>query len=262
VDLELQGKTILITGAGGSIGRDIARGFAEEGANLFLTDADSRSLEDAGSAASDMGASVSTRVGNVTNSEAVSTIVSEALEWSEGQIAVLVNLAGVVAQNRIEDIPEDEWDRMFAVSCKGTYLFCKNVVPSMKRAGYGRIINMASQSGRVGSPLMSHYSAAKAAIIGFSQALALELAGDGITVNALCPGITEKTGVWEQVSAGYVAHLDMDRERVEKEFSSRVPLKRFATVRDITAVALFLASEQAGYLTGQAADISGGRIMK
>jgi NAD(P)-dependent dehydrogenase (short-subunit alcohol dehydrogenase family) len=131
----------------------------------------------------------------------------------------------------------------------------------MKARKYGKIINFSSKSGKTGSAIMSAYSAAKAAIIGFTQALAYELAGDGITVNCLCPGITEDTGVWNQVSAGYMKNLKMSREEIVKQFTSKVPLKRLAKVADIVAVALFLASEGADYMTGQAINVTGGREM-
>jgi NAD(P)-dependent dehydrogenase (short-subunit alcohol dehydrogenase family) len=108
---------------------------------------------------------------------------------------------------------------------------------------------------------MAHYSAAKAAVIGFTQALAYELASDGITVNCLCPGITDNTGVWSNVSAGYIQNLNMPREEVVKQFTAKIPLKRLAKIDDIVAVTLFLASSGADYMTGQAINVTGGREM-
>jgi NAD(P)-dependent dehydrogenase (short-subunit alcohol dehydrogenase family) len=108
---------------------------------------------------------------------------------------------------------------------------------------------------------MSHYSAAKAAIIGFTQALAYELADSGITVNCLCPGITEDTGVWDNVSAGYIRNLGKSREEVVKQFTAKVPLKRLAKIDDLVAVTLFLAGSGADYMTGQAINVTGGREM-
>jgi NAD(P)-dependent dehydrogenase (short-subunit alcohol dehydrogenase family) len=137
----------------------------------------------------------------------------------------------------------------------------KHVVPLMKAARSGRIINFSSKSGKTGSALMSHYSAAKAAIIGLTQALAFELADFNINVNCLCPGITDHTGVWKNVSAGYIENLHLPREEVVKKFTSKIPLQRLARIEDVVAVTLFLASPGAGYMTGQAINVTGGREM-
>ena len=108
---------------------------------------------------------------------------------------------------------------------------------------------------------MSHYSAAKAAIIGLTQALANELAEFGINVNCLCPGITENTGVWSEVSTGYIKNLNLSMDEVIEKFAAKVPLKRLATVGDVASVTLFLASRGADYMTGQAINVTGGREM-
>jgi NAD(P)-dependent dehydrogenase (short-subunit alcohol dehydrogenase family) len=174
---------------------------------------------------------------------------------------MLVNVAGIVGQGKVEDITEEQWDRMFEVNCKGTFLFIKNVVPLMKANKFGRIVNFSSKSGKTGSALMSHYSAAKSAIMGMTQALAYELADYGITVNCLCPGITENTGVWSNVSSGYVKNLNLPMEEVVKKFTAKVPLNRLARIEDLVAVTLFLASKGADYMTGQSINVTGGREM-
>jgi NAD(P)-dependent dehydrogenase (short-subunit alcohol dehydrogenase family) len=161
----------------------------------------------------------------------------------------------------MEAISSAEWDQIMAVNAKGTFLFCKFVVPGMKRNRSGRIVNFSSKSGKTGSALMCHYSAAKAAVIGFTQALAFELARDGILVNCLCPGITEHTGVWNQVSSQYIHNLGLPMEKVREKFVEKVPLGRFAQVDDLVAVTMFLASPGASYMTGQAINVTGGREM-
>ena len=131
----------------------------------------------------------------------------------------------------------------------------------MKKNGSGKIVNFSSKSGKTGSALMSHYSAAKAAIIGLTQSLAYELAPSSINVNCICPGITQNTGVWDNVSSGYVRNLNMPMEQIVEKFTAKVPLGRLAQVEDVVAVTCFLASKGADYMTGQAINVTGGREM-
>ena len=160
----------------------------------------------------------------------------------------------------VEDITEDQWDAMMAVNCKGTFLFTKYVVPLMKANHYGKIVNFSSKSGKTGSAIMSHYCAAKAAVIGFTQALAYELAPE-INVNCVCPGITENTRAWNTASSGYIENLNMSFDEVVKKFSEKVPLQRLAKIEEVTAVTTFLCSKGADYMTGQAINVTGGREM-
>ena len=259
--MDFTGKVALVTGAAGAIGKGVAAGFVEGGARAFITDLDAGATAAAAAEIDPTGRSCGHLAGDVTRADDVARVVAAALEAFGGRIDVLVNVAGVVGQGKVEDLTEDEWDRMFAVNCKGTFLFIRQVVPAMKRQGAGKIINYSSKSGKTGSALMCHYSAAKAAIIGLTQALAYELADSGITVNCLCPGITLDTGVWSRVSAGYVENLNLPMDDVIKRFTAKVPLKRLATIADVVAVTLFLASAGADYMTGQAINVTGGREM-
>ena len=198
---------------------------------------------------------------DVTKYDQVVSVVDAAKEAFGGKIDILLNVAGIVGQGKIEGIEEKDWDFMFDVNCKGTFFFIKKVVPIMKANGYGKIVNFSSKSGKTGSALMTHYCGAKAAIIGMTQALAFELAGDGINVNCVCPGITENSGVWNNVSSGYVREMDMPMDEIVKKFTSKVPLGRLAKIEDVVAVTVFLASAGADYMTGQAINITGGREM-
>jgi len=258
--MDFHGKTVLVTGAAGAIGKGIAIGFCRGGARVFITDLDQEAVD---AAVKEIAAAGDCRglAADVTNAQQVKNVVDAAAKAFHGRIDVLVNVAGIVGQGKVEDITEQQWDDIFAVNCKGTFLFIKYVVPLMKAGRYGKIVNFSSKSGKTGSALMCHYSAAKAAIMGLTQALAYELAGHGINVNCLCPGITQKTGVWDKVSSGYVKNLELPVEEVVKRFTAKVPLGRLAGIDDVVAVTLFLSSPGADYMTGQAINVTGGREM-
>ncbi len=261
VELQLDEQTILITGAAGAIGLGIAKRALELGARVFLSDLDQARLDACCAELDPSGERCAALAGDVCSADQVERVVAAATEAFGGRIDILLNVAGMVAQGAVEEIEEAEWDRVFAVNCKGTFLFIREVVPLMKAQGAGSIVNFSSKSGKTGSALLCHYSAAKAAIIGLTQALAYELASSGIRVNCVCPGITEATGVWDAVSAGYIQNLGLPHEEVVAKFTSKVPLQRLARVADVAAVTLFLASEDAAYMTGQAINVTGGREM-
>jgi NAD(P)-dependent dehydrogenase (short-subunit alcohol dehydrogenase family) len=177
-----------------------------------------------------------------------------------GPVWCLVNNAGIVDQRPFEEIRSDQLDRMMRVNVGGTLYCCQGAAPGMKLAGDGRIVNLSSKSGKTGSALMAHYSAAKGAVISLTHALAYELAPHNIKVNSICPGIVDETGVWGEVSGRYTANLGKSLEDVRRQFTSKVPLGRLARIEDIVDFVLFLASS-ADYCTGQAFNISGGREM-
>lgn len=253
-----QDQVALVTGAAGSIGAGIARRLIEQGARVFVTDLDQGRLD---ALCGELGDRSAGLAADVTHWEQVRRVVAAAVEFG-GRIDILINVAGTVGTGgHVEDLTPDNWDRVHAVNCKGTFLYIKEVVPLMKRAGGGSIVNFSSKSGKTGSALMSAYSSAKAAIIGLTQALAFELANDKIRVNCVCPGITEATGVWDCVSADYVENMQLPLDEVVKKFTSKVPLGRLARVEDVVNMTCYLASRQADYMTGQAINITGGREM-
>ncbi len=257
--MEFENKVALVTGAAGTIGKGIAARLLEQGAQVFITDLDQAKLD---VIAAELGEGCRALAADVTAHDQVQKVVAAAQEAFGGKIDILVNVAGVTgAGGAVEDITEENWDFVFAVNCKGTFLFTKEVVPLMKQAGSGSIVNFSSKSGKTGSALMSAYSSAKAAIIGLTQALAFELAGKNIRVNCVCPGITEATGVWSNVSADYVKNMKLPMDEVVKKFTTKVPLGRLARIDDVVNMTCFLASNRASYMTGQAINITGGREM-
>ena len=260
MEISFKGKTALITGAVGAIGKGIAAEYCAGGAQVFITDISPAGVDAAVKELQKTGVCQGA-AGDIAAECDVIRIVEEAKKALGGKIDILINVAGIVGQGKVEELKVEEWDKMFAVNCRGSFLMVKHVVPMMKLNKYGKIINFSSKSGKTGSALMSHYSAAKAAIIGFTQALAYELADHKINVNCVCPGITENTGVWSNVSAGYIQNLNLPREDVVKKFSEKVPLRRLAAIKDVVAVTSFLGSDGADYMTGQAINITGGREM-
>jgi NAD(P)-dependent dehydrogenase (short-subunit alcohol dehydrogenase family) len=257
--VQFENKVALVTGAAGSIGRGIAERLVQQGAKVFITDLDQTQLD---TICADLGDNCQGIAADITELEQVQRVVTRCLETYGNCIHVLVNVAGTVGDGGpVEDLTEQNWDFVFAVNCKGTFFFVKEVVPLMKQQGGGSIVNFSSKSGKTGSALMTAYSSAKAAIIGLTQALAFELAAHNIRVNCVCPGITEATGVWNAVSSDYVKNLELPLDDVVKKFTSKVPLGRLARIDDVVNMTCFLASSQADYMTGQAINITGGREM-
>lgn len=260
--MEFSGKTVLVTGAAGAIGKGIAADFASKGANVFLTDINQAGVDAAVSEIKTAtGAPCAGLAADIVNEAQVVAVIDACKQAFAERVDVLVNVAGCVAQGKVEEIPAEEWDKIFAVNCKGTFLFIKHTVPLMKAQKAGKIVNFSSKSGKTGSALMAHYSAAKGAIIALTQALAYELAGDNINVNCVCPGITDNTGVWNSVSAGYVREMAMPKDEIVKKFTGKIPLGRLASIDDVVAATVFLCSRGSDYMTGQAINITGGREM-
>jgi len=179
---------------------------------------------------------------------------------SLGPVFCLVNNAGLVDQCPFEQITPEQMDRIMRVNVHGTLYCCQAAAPSMRTLKDGRIINFSSKSGKTGSALMAHYSAAKGAIIALTHALAFELAESNIKVNCVCPGITEATGVWSEVSKGYIENLKLPRDEVVKKFTAKVPLARLTRIEDVVDFVHFL-TVSGDYCTGQAFNITGGREM-
>jgi NAD(P)-dependent dehydrogenase (short-subunit alcohol dehydrogenase family) len=169
-----------------------------------------------------------------------------------GPVAVLVNSAGMEGFRKFLNIRAEEWDRLIAVNLTGTFHCCQAAVPDMVTAGWGRIVNIASSSAQGGQPLMTHYVASKAGVIGFTKALALELGPHGITVNTIPPGFIDTPMTRRNEALGLLGGT-------VDEHAARTPVRRAGTPEDIAATCAFLAGDEAGYITGQVIGVNGGR---
>ncbi|MEI6101698.1 MAG: SDR family NAD(P)-dependent oxidoreductase [Eubacteriales bacterium] len=254
----LKGKVCVVTGAAKSIGFGVAQKYAQEGAAVAMIDIDPQVMESAEKLRA-AGANVESYVLDITDRDLVMITFARITE-KFGDIYALANVAGVVDNRPFEEVDDVVMDRMFKVNVYGTAWCIQGALPGMKKNSEGRIINFSSKSGKTGSALMVPYSAAKGAVIVLTQALAFELASFNIKVNAVCPGITDATGVWSSVSSGYIENLKMERDAVVKKFTEKVPLGRLTEIQDVVDFVFFLTAS-GDYCTGQAFNITGGREM-
>ena len=254
----LEGRVCVVTGAAKSIGAEIAQKFCEQGAKTVLIDIDPLVMETAASLDA-KGYTAKGIILDISNRDTVLQCFKDIIK-EMGDIYVLVNNAGVVDQRPFEENDGAVFERVFKVNVYGTAYCIQGALESMKKNKEGKIINFASKSGKTGSALMVPYSAAKGAVITLTQALAHEYAPFNININSVCPGITDETGVWSNVSAGYINNLKLPKEEVVKKFTAKVPLGRLTDKQDVVDFVFFLAVS-ADYCTGQAFNITGGREM-
>ncbi|MDR6950665.1 3-hydroxybutyrate dehydrogenase [Ancylobacter sp. 3268] len=255
----LNGKTALVTGSTSGIGLGIARAFAAAGARLVLNGlgpADEMEhlrakLEE------EHGTHVIYSDADMSNPASIERMVTEARD-AFGRIDILVNNAGIQHVAPLESFPVDKWDLILAINLSSAFHTTRLALASMRENGWGRIINVASAHGLVASPYKSAYVAAKHAIVGLTKVTALETAEQGITCNAICPGYVYTPLVEAQIEGQAKAH-NLPRERVVRDvLLAQQPNKTFATVEQMGAIAVFLASEGAASITGAALAADGG----
>ena len=242
-------KTVLITGSSRGIGRAAAVTFAKNGYNVAVNyNESSEAAERLCSELEQLGVKSIAFQADVSDKSAVNEMVKQ-IEADLGQITVLVNNAGIAEQALFSDITEEIWDRMFDVNVKGAYNCTQAVLPHMIHNKYGRIVNVSSMWGISGASCEVHYSASKAALIGFTKALAKEVGLSGITVNCVAPGViaTEMNG-----------HLSED---IIEELKNETPLNRIGTPEDVAEAIFFFASDKASFITGQILSVDGGFIV-
>ena len=247
-DLEnLAGRTALVTGAGQGMGRAVAEALARRGARVAVNDVRPEAAEAVAADLRARGAEAIALAADVTDAAAVRTMVARAASRWDG-LAILVNNAGILRPTATADISEAEWDLVLGVNLKGTFLCSQAALAPMRTGGWGRIVNFSSTAGKSVSTLGGpHYTAAKAGILGFTRHLAREVARQGITVNAVCPGLIDTEMVRSTISPERVA-----------AYAGGFPIPRLGTAGEVAELVAFLCSARAGYITGASLDINGG----
>jgi pyridoxal 4-dehydrogenase len=241
----LAGRTAIVTGAAQGIGAAIAARLAADGATVVVADLNAEGGAAMAGKLGEPSFAVATDVGDP---DSVATLHADVMART-GRVDILVNNAAIVPFTAWDDVDFAEWRRILRVNLDGVYLMCRASSDEMRRRGYGRIINLASNTFFAGTPNMAAYVAAKGGVIGFTRALATELGGYGITVNAVSPGLTASEGVMSGPHAGafdFVGTLQA--------------LKRRAVPDDIAPAVAFLASEEAGWITGSTVNVDGGHV--
>ena len=253
-----KGQTALVTGSTSGIGLGIARALAAQGANLVINGlGDAAAIEKLrASLASEFGVRVAYDPADMSKPAEIAGMVQAAL--ARGSLDILVNNAGIQHVAPIEEFPLDKWDQIIAINMSSAFHSIRAALPAMKKANRGRIINVASAHGLRASPNKVAYVAAKHGVVGITKTVALECAATNITCNAICPGYVLTPLVEKQVQDNMKA-LGLSREQVERDvIMQKQPTKRFVTIEQVAAMAVFLAGEGAASITGMAYAIDGG----
>jgi len=250
----MEQETVLITGAGSGIGKATARAFAPRVGGLVLADLDEGA---AAELAAELGSTAIAMDIDVTDRDSVERVFRRA-EEELGPVSVVHANAGVSSMKRAIDLTEADWEYNHAVNAKGVFFTNQVAVRHFLAYGLsGRIVNTASLAAKVGAPFLGHYAASKFAVLGWTQSLALEVAGQGIRVNAVCPGYV-KTSMQDREVEWEARLRGVQSEQVRQEYIDQTPLGRLCTPEDVAEVVLFLASGASAFMTGQALNVTGG----
>ncbi|MGE4292926.1 MAG: SDR family NAD(P)-dependent oxidoreductase [Desulfovibrio sp.] len=257
--MKLTGKVALVTGAGHGIGSGIVTRLAEAGADIALAGRNLAPLEQTAEKVRKMGRKAVVLQADVSQWSLVENMVAETVAQL-GALDIAVNNAGVIRIKSIEEMTEEDWDFIMNVNARGTFLCCKAEVAVMRPRGFGRIINVSSIAGKEGFPTLTAYSASKFAIVGFTNALAKELAATGITVNAICPGIIA-TDMWRGEN-GLANKWRLEGETEEQSWARNqktlIPQGEAQTPEDMGDLAVYFASSP--HVTGQSVNVDGGLV--
>ncbi|MDX0626094.1 SDR family oxidoreductase [Sinorhizobium medicae] len=245
-------RTALVTGASRGIGRAIAIGLAERGYDVAINDIERQKDVLAGVATEieELGRRVITVCADVS-SKAEVRAMAKAVGDAFGHLDAVVNNAGILISGDVEGLDEEHWDSVMDVNAKGTFLVVQAVLPMMKASRYGRIVNIASIGGKHGAPEQAHYSASKAAVMGFTRVLAQEVGVDGITANCVCPGIILTD----------MGRVNLDDPAVKKSWQDKTAMRRIGDPEDVVGAVAFFASDDAAFVTGQTLNVDGGIVL-
>jgi len=243
--LDMKGRSAIVSGGASGIGLAIARRLAQSGANVAIWDMNEKAMAE--SAKSLGGVKTHVTKVDVSKIDQVEAAFKSTLA-AFGKVDALVNSAGIAGKNAtVWETPVDDWIRVHDINLNGTFYTCRTVVPQMLKNNYGRIVNIASIAGKEGNPNASAYSSSKAAVIGLTKSLGKELAKDGVAVNAVTPA-TIDTPILEQVSPAHIAYM-----------RSKIPMDRFGSVDEAASLICWLASRECSFSTAAVFDLSGGR---
>lgn len=252
--MRLEGKTALVTGGARGIGRAICEAYAREGAQVAVADLLGEDAEETATALNGLGLQM-----DVTDPASIAAGVAQ-VEEAFGGIDILVNNAGIFNMGPIEEVTVEDYRRQYDVNVGGTIFTIQAVVPGMKKRGGGAIINFSSQAGRRGEPNIVIYCSTKAAVISITQSLALELAKDNIRVNAIAPGVID-TPMWDTVDSLFAKYENREPGEKKRLVGKAVPLGHMGRPDEVADPCVFLASDDARYITAQTLNVDGGNWM-
>ncbi len=248
--MRLEGKTAIVTGGASGFGAGIVQTFLAEGARVMIADINGDAAQDL---AAQLGSAAVAQQVDVSDGASVQAM-ADAAQAAYGQLDILVNNAGVThLPTPLEDVGEEDFDRVFNVNMKSVYLTARAFVPAMKARGAGAILNVASTAGLSPRPNLNWYNASKGWMITATKTMAVELAPSGVRVNAICP-VAGETPLLK-------SFMGEDTPEIRAKFLSTIPLGRFSTPQDMANAALFLCSDEASMITGTALEVDGGRCI-
>ncbi len=258
--MKVQDKVAIVTGAGRGIGRACALQLVEEGAAVVVSDIDDDAGESVVAEIVKGGGKATFVHADVTRKADVEAMVEKAIS-TYGTVHILVNNAGTDVKGSIDELSQETWDFLMELNLRGTFLCTQAVMPEMRKNTYGRIVCMSSMAGKSGEAYTSPYCATKFGIIGFIQSVALEVGPDQITINAVCPGAVETDLNKKSVAQSAEASGRSYEDELYEKFIKLTPLGRMATPKDVARAVVFLASDEASFITGSSLNVSGGREM-